>query len=122
MRDSSATLGLSDLDHAPGNDGAGKRCSEEVDVLVDAIALDRGEAELLNKLALQIDDMARESTALDGLLLCRLEVFLLAYIGHEADDIVAFFNQPGKNAAGVQPTAVRETDLCTPPCQCLSCN
>jgi hypothetical protein len=119
VRDGSAALRLGNLDHATSNDGSGEGCSEEVDVLVDAIALDRWEAELLNKLALQVGDMARQRTALDGLLLCCLKVLLLTNIGHEADNIVALFDQPRENAAGVKTTAVRETHLEYPASQSL---
>lgn len=48
--------------------------TEEVDVLVDGIALDSWEAELLNKLALQVLNVASNSSNLQCLGLSSFEV------------------------------------------------
>jgi hypothetical protein len=42
------------------------------------------------------------------------ELKMLLTIGHEANYRVALLNQPCEDAAGVETTAVRETDLCVP--------
>lgn len=56
--------------------------TEKVDVLVDSIALDSGEAESLNELLADILNVALGSTNLQGLLLGSLKVLLLTNIGH----------------------------------------
>ena len=57
--------------------------------LVDSVASNGREAELLDELLPDILDVALASTDLQGLLLGSLEVLLLSNIGHEADDLVA---------------------------------
>ena len=57
--------------------------------LVDGIASNGREAQLLNELLPAVLDVALGGTDLQGLLLGSLEVLLLANIGHEADDLVA---------------------------------
>lgn len=72
--------------------------------------MDCWKAKLLDKLVLKVLDVALFSTNLEGLLLRSLEVFLLADSGHEADHIVVLLNEPGKDAGGVQATAVSKAD------------
>lgn len=60
--------------------------------------MDGRETELLNKLVLEILNVALLRADLEGFGLCSLEVLLLTNGGHEADDIVAFLNEPGENA------------------------
>lgn len=50
VRDGEAALLLCDGDLRSGNDWAGERCTEEVDVLVNGVALDSWVAELLDEL------------------------------------------------------------------------
>lgn len=57
-----------------GNDGASQRGTEEVDVLVDGVASNSGEAELLNELAADVNNLALECTDVQGLLTGSLEV------------------------------------------------
>jgi hypothetical protein len=63
--------------------------------LVDGIASNGREAQLLNELLPAVLDVALGSTDLQGLLLGSLEVLLLANIGHEADDLVALILSDG---------------------------
>jgi hypothetical protein len=57
--------------------------------LVDSVASNGWEAELLDKLLPDVLNVALAGTNLQGLLLGSLEVLLLTNIGHEADDLVA---------------------------------
>ena len=57
--------------------------------LVDGVASNGREAELLDELLPDVLDVALAGTDLQGLLLGSLEVLLLTNIGHEADDLVA---------------------------------
>ena len=57
--------------------------------LVDGIASNGREAQLLNELLPAVLDVALAGTDLQGLLLGSLKVLLLTNIGHEADDLVA---------------------------------
>ena len=57
--------------------------------LVDGVASNGREAELLDELLADVLDVALAGTDLQGLLLGSLEVLLLTNIGHEADDLVA---------------------------------
>jgi len=70
--------------------------------LVDGVASNGREAELLNELLPDILDVALAGTDLQGLLLGSLEVLLLTNIGHEADDLVAliliFISEPQTSA------------------------
>jgi hypothetical protein len=63
--------------------------------LVDGIASNGREAQLLNELFPAVLDVALGSTNLQGLLLGSLKVLLLANIGHEADDLVALILSGG---------------------------
>jgi hypothetical protein len=57
--------------------------------LVDGIASNGREAQLLDEFLPAVLDIALAGTDLQGLLLGSLEVLLLTNIGHEADDLVA---------------------------------
>jgi hypothetical protein len=106
--DGEAALLLGDSDLGTSDDGAGEGGTEEVGVLqavsavmiheyhstdatdlVDSVASNGWEAELLNKLLPDVLDVALAGTDLQGLLLGSLEVLLLTNIGHEANDLVA---------------------------------
>ena len=56
--------------------------TQKVDVLVDGVALDGGEAEGLNELLAEILNVDLGSTNLQGLGLGSLEVLLLTNVGH----------------------------------------
>jgi hypothetical protein len=73
---------LGDINLGTGNDGAGQRSTEQVHILVDGIASNGGEAELLNELTTDVDDLALQGTDGEGLLAGSLEVLFLANIGH----------------------------------------
>jgi hypothetical protein len=72
--DGEAALALGNLDLGTGNDGTGQGGTEKVDVLVDGIASNGGEAELLDELTADVDNLALEGTDLQGLLAGSLEV------------------------------------------------
>lgn len=74
MADRKAPLLLRNSDLRSGNDGAGKRCAKQVDVLVDGIALHSWEAKLLNELLSQILNIARNGTNLHRFRLGSLKV------------------------------------------------
>ena len=57
--------------------------------LVDGVASNGREAELLNELLPDVLDVALAGTDLQGLLFGSLKVLLLTNVGHEADDLVA---------------------------------
>ena len=57
--------------------------------LVDGVASNGREAELLDELLPDVLDVALAGTDLQGLLLGSLEVLLLTNVGHEANDLVA---------------------------------
>lgn len=65
---------LGDIDLGAGNDGASQGGTEKVDVLVDGVASNGGEAKLLDELAADVNDLALEGTDLQGLLAGSLEV------------------------------------------------
>lgn len=89
-----------------------RRHTQKVDILVDGIALDGREAKCLHELFPEILNADLGSTNLQGLLLCSLEVLLLADIGHcssqsanapsvrtsrgltEADDFISLLQEP----------------------------
>jgi hypothetical protein len=56
--------------------------TQQVDVLVDGVALDGGEAQLLDELLTEVLDVDLGRTDLQGLRLGGLEVLLLTNIGH----------------------------------------
>jgi len=106
-----AAVFLRALDLRPRNDWTSQRCPEQVYVLVDAVALDGGEAELFDKFALEVCDDHVECSDLLGLFFCGFKVFFLTDVGEEADYIVAFFEEPGEDAGGVETAGVGEADL-----------
>ena len=65
---------LGDLNLGTGNDGASQRGTEQVDVLIDGIASNGGEAQLLDELAADVNNLALEGTNLQSLLAGSLEV------------------------------------------------
>jgi hypothetical protein len=65
---SEASFPLGDLDLSTSNDGTGQRSSQKVDVLVDSVAGNGGEAELLNELPAEVGNLALDGTELQGLL------------------------------------------------------
>ena len=85
--------------------------TEQVYILIDRITLDSREAQLLYKFTTQILYVNLFRTNLQCFLLCGFEVLLLPYIGHEADHIEPFLDEPGEDAARVEATAVGETDF-----------
>jgi hypothetical protein len=71
-RDSESYLG--DVDLGAGNDGASQGGTKQVDILVDGIASNGGEAKLLDELAADVNNLALEGTDLQGLLAGSLKV------------------------------------------------
>jgi hypothetical protein len=67
--DSKASFPLGNFDLCTSNDGTSQRGTEEVDVLVDGVASNSGEAEFLNKLAAKIDNFGLDGTELQSFLL-----------------------------------------------------
>lgn len=67
--------------------------TQEVDVLVDGVALDSRPAQLLDELLAEILNVALLGTNLEGLLAGSVKVLLLTNVGHEADDTVALVQQ-----------------------------
>lgn len=65
---------LGDIDLGTGDNGASQRGTEQVDVLVDGVASNGGEAKLLDELAADVSNLALEGTNLQGLLAGSLEV------------------------------------------------
>jgi hypothetical protein len=78
VTNSEAALLLCNGNLGSGDDWASQRGTQEVDVLVDGIALDSREAELLDKLLPQILNVACNSTNLQCLCLGSLEVLCIA--------------------------------------------
>lgn len=75
---------LSNADLSTSNDRTSQSGSEEVSILVNGVALNRSEDNLLNKLLLKVLDNHTLSTESKGLLLDGIKVFDLANIGEEA--------------------------------------
>lgn len=92
-RDTAFTL--RDTHLAASDDWTSQRGAEQIAVFEDGVALDRAEAELLNKLLAEVfhDELLRPD--LERLGLGRLEVFLLADICAERNHLVSLLNQPG---------------------------
>lgn len=69
---------------------SGCRWNQQTDptYLVDGVASNGREAQLLDELLPDVLDVALAGTDLQGLLLGSLKVLLLANIGHETDDLV----------------------------------
>lgn len=72
--DREAALALGHGNLGTGNDRTSQGGPEQVNILVDSIASNGGEAELLDELPAEIDNLALESTDLHGLLASSLEV------------------------------------------------
>lgn len=85
--------------------------TQEVDVLVDGVALDSRPAQLLDELLAEILNVALLGTNLEGLLAGSVEVLLLTNVGHEADDTVALVQQVLEDTRGIETARVGETDL-----------
>ena len=86
-----AVVLLGNTDLSPGDDGAGQRGAKEVAVLVDGIALDGAEDNLVDELALQVLNDHALGTEGQSLLLNLGPVLLLADVGEEAHDGVALY-------------------------------
>jgi hypothetical protein len=67
--------------------------TQEVDVLVDGVALDSRPAQLLDELLAEILNVALLGTNLEGLLASSVKVLLLTDVGHEADDAVTLIQK-----------------------------
>lgn len=91
MAEDVAVVLLSNADLSPGNDGPGEGGTEEVAVLIDGVALDGAEDNLLDKLALEVLNHHALGTESEGLLLDLSPVLLLANIGEEAYDSVTLY-------------------------------
>jgi hypothetical protein len=87
--------------------------TQEVDILVDGVALDRGPAQLLDELLAEILNVALLGTNLEGLLAGSVKVLLLTDVGHEADDAVTLVQKVLEDTWGIETARVGETDLCT---------
>lgn len=81
---------LGDSDLCTGGDWAGERGAEKIAAFVLGIALDGTEAEFLDKFALEVNDHHLLSADFEGLLLDLVPGLVLANIGQEADDFIAF--------------------------------
>lgn len=71
-----AALLAGNVNLGAGNDGSGERGTEKVDILVDGVALDGGETELLDKLAADVLDDKLGGTNLESLDAGSLKVVL----------------------------------------------
>lgn len=78
--------------------------------LVDAVCLDRGVDEVLDKLLAAVCEDKLLCADLEGLYAGGLKVLLLADVGHEGDDLVALFDEPCEDARRVEATRVGEED------------
>lgn len=79
-----AVVLLSNADLGASDDRSGQSSSKEVSVLIDGIALDCSENDLLDKLLLKVlDDHALRAES-EGLLFDSIEVLDLTNIGEEA--------------------------------------
>jgi len=107
--------------------------------LVDSVASNGREAELLDEFLPDVLDVALAGTDLQGLLLGSLKVLLLTNIGHEADDLVALIlsnvsgpqtnglwwwgrathEKVAEDAAGIETAGVGEADFLLNHCECV---
>lgn len=110
MRDKLAALLDDGVHHGAGDDGPGERGAEQVDALVDAVGLDRGVDEVLDKLLLAVGEDKLECADLEGLLAGSLKVFLLPDVGHERDHLVSLLDEPCEDAGSIQSARVGEQD------------
>jgi hypothetical protein len=78
--------------------------------LIDSVASNGREAELLNELLPDVLNVALAGTDLQSFLLSSLEVLLLTNIGHEADDLVTLILMI---VSGMQPNNVIWTERLT---------
>lgn len=88
MADEVTVVLFGNADLSTSNDGAGQRGTEQVSVLVDGVALDGGEGQLLDQFPLQVEDDHLLGTKSHSLLLDGRPVLILADVGQEADDSV----------------------------------
>jgi len=108
-----AVILLGNADLSAGDDGAGQRGTKQVAVLIDGIALDGTEDDLLDELALEVLNDHALSAKGESLLLNLSPVLLLADVGEEAHDGVALVqavrerlsNGSGKAAAAAAVTS-----------------
>lgn len=70
---------LGDFDLGASDDGTSQGGTKKVDILVDGVASNCGEAELLNEFAADVNNLALERTDLQGLLTGSLEVLCQEY-------------------------------------------
>lgn len=97
-----------------GDDRAGQRCSKQVSLFVDSVALDSAEAELVDELLAEIlnDPFARcqlrwcslcsygkqhvhlGGTNLQGLCPNLIPRLVLANVGQEADNLISLLQEP----------------------------
>lgn len=89
VRDETAAFLLGNADLCASNDWASQTGSEQVTSLVRGVALHSAEAELFDKLLLEIENDHLQRTNLERLLLDLIPRLLLANVGEEADDLVA---------------------------------
>ncbi len=94
---------LGDLDHALGDQRAGKRGAQQVFALVDGPGLHGGEDEVGQELGAQVFHVTLGGAGGDGLLLQAGQLVFLAQIGAETDDLAAVVVlEPRHDHAGVQ--------------------
>jgi hypothetical protein len=84
-----AVVLLGNADLSAGDDGAGQRGTKQVAVLIDGIALDGTEDNLLDELSLEVLNDHTLSAEGESLLLNLSPVLLLADVGEEAHNSVA---------------------------------
>jgi len=101
-------LGSSDL--GTSNDWASQSSPKEVTVLINGVALDSAEDDLLDEFLLKILDNHLLGTKCKGLLLNSGKILLLADICEEANDGVALKDQPFQNGRRVQASGVGQTN------------
>ena len=89
VRDKATALLLCDADLCAGDDWAGQAGSEQVTALVRGIALYGAEAELFNKLLLQVENDHLQRANLERLLLHLIPRLFLADVGEEAHDLIS---------------------------------
>jgi hypothetical protein len=94
VREDVAVVLLGNADLGTGNDGPSQGRSQEVAVLEDGIALNGAEYNLLDELLLEVLDDHALGTEGKSLLLDRLPVLLLAYIGTESNDLITLVDAP----------------------------
>ena len=82
VRDELAALAVGNVHHPAGDHRAGERGTEQVDALVDGVALDGRVDELVDKLGLQVLEEELGRADLERLGARGLEVLLLTDIGH----------------------------------------